>query len=110
MAPPTKHYTLLRGYVREVARDLVERGVIRRRAGQSLDAVITAESQIVIAEVANDFRTLGAELGMTILMGGSTLLESFAREKIEGAANTVMEAIRHAVADQYGSKKGPVGR
>lgn len=110
MVPHTKHYTLLHSYMHEVARDLIDRGQIRRRQGQSLDAVIKAESQTVIAEVANDLRTLGEELGMTILMGGSALLESFARQKIAGAASTIVDAIKRGVKEQYGSKKGPAGR
>ena len=76
----TKHYKILREYVREVAEDLVARGKVRREYGQTIDTVIQHETQTVIAEVAGDVRALAVELGIGVVVGGATLMETFVRQ------------------------------
>ena len=81
--------------MREVAKDLIERGTIRRKHGQSIDAVIQHEAQTVIAEVSGDIRALTIELGIGAVIGGATLLESFVRQ----VANEAVSAGVHALVE-----------
>lgn len=97
MSIKTKHYPILREYVRKVTEDLVTRGRIRRGYGQTIDAVIQQEVQTVIAEVAGDVRALAVELGVGAVFGGATLLESAVQqgvsEMVSAGARTLLEVL-----------------
>ena len=54
----------LRTYFHEVIRDMLVRGVIRQRSGQTLDAILRAETPVVIDGLVGDLTALAGELGM----------------------------------------------
>jgi hypothetical protein len=95
----TKHYPVLQSYVREVARDLVERGRIRQASGQSIDAIIRQEIEIVIAEVAGDVRALGAELSIGAAVTSARFLELLAKQAVNGAVSVGVGAILSAIVE-----------
>jgi hypothetical protein len=51
----------LRAYFLEVARDLIQNGAIKRASGQSLDAIVRGEAARMIAELAEDLKSIGFE-------------------------------------------------
>lgn len=89
----TKHYSILRDYVRKVAEDLVARGRIRREYGQTIDVVIRREAQTVFAEVAGDVRALAFELGIGVAAGGVRWLELYARQKADATMTAGVDAL-----------------
>lgn len=99
MAITTRHYPILRDYVREVAKDLVERGRLRRKNGQSIDSVIHQEVDTIIAEVAGDVRALGVELGVGAAITGVRLLELLAKQTTNNAVSAGVDAILGAIID-----------
>lgn len=100
----TKHYPMLRSYVREVAKDLIERGRIRRASGQSIDMLIKREIETVIAEVAGDIRTLGVELGVSTALSSVRLFELLVRQATDDVVSTGVEAIFNMIANSAGVK------
>lgn len=101
----TRHYSVLRGYVREVTRDLVERGKIRRASGQSVDVIIRQEIETVIAEVAGDVRELGVELGVGAAITSVRLLELLARQTANNVVSVGVGAILSAIVEVGGKSR-----
>lgn len=71
--PPYRH-AALRDYFRSVAGDLVTRGLVRRREGQSLESILKTEPALVLHAVSEDFAIVGSELGLESLVGLASIL------------------------------------
>ncbi|KKW46539.1 MAG: hypothetical protein UY96_C0003G0042 [Parcubacteria group bacterium GW2011_GWB1_56_8] len=78
-ALPSARYTALRTYFLEVTRDLITRGVIRYKTGQSLETILRKEFELVLKEVSADFLSVGKDMGMGIATGFGSLIGSFIR-------------------------------
>lgn len=104
-APATRHYPLFKEYVRAVTKDLIERGKIRRKHGQSVDTVIQHEIQTVIAEVTGDVRALAIELGVTAVTSGVTLLELIVRQTTDRAVSAGVDSIFELLANSVNGKR-----
>ena len=91
----SRHRQDLRAYVFGVARELVERGVVRRAPGQMISDVIRAEARQVAAEVLEDLVEVGRELGMTAAMSAAQAGSGILR----GGVNQVVESIEREVAE-----------
>jgi hypothetical protein len=57
----SKRLDHLRSYLLEVTRDLISRGMIRHRRGESLDQILRTEWQTVLHSTADDLKTMGLE-------------------------------------------------
>ena len=61
-----KRVTALRAYFIEVTRDLLTRGIIKRKNGESLDSLLRSEFLAVSKTLGEDLQTIGTELGMSV--------------------------------------------
>ena len=59
----------LRDYLREVARDLIMRGVIRDRQGLTPMQILKQEPAVVISSIVRDLKDAGFSIGQEILGG-----------------------------------------
>lgn len=91
----TPHYPVLRAYVTEVTRDLISRGIIRKRQGQRVDDVIRDESRTIVAEIAGDLRAIAMELGLSFVTSGVAAVETIAKQR----ADAVVEAGKSALLE-----------
>lgn len=91
-------YDMLRNYVMAVTGKMIQRGVIRRGRGESIEDVLRAEAPAVLAAVRDHLAQLAAELGMGLAMSASQLLGTLAQDTINkvvtDGANAIAEAIR----------------
>lgn len=62
-------------YLRVIVQDLLERGVVQHRLGQSLDSIIAKEHRVVLDVMKNDVISVLAELGGKLALGGSVMAE-----------------------------------
>jgi len=98
----SKHYPLLKNYVLDVGRDLLARGKVRRKFfGQPVEDLVREESQVVLSEVAGDIRTLVTELGISMVAGGTMILESFLRKQVDDAVGAGRGAIFEILAGAF---------
>lgn len=66
----------------QVAADLVRRGVVRRRHGQTLEQVIRAEADTVLREVSADFKAVMIEMGIGAAEASGRLLARYAENLV----------------------------
>ncbi len=83
----------LRSYFLEVVRDLVQRGVLRQQAGQSLADVLRVEMRVVLGDVQADFAAVAAEIGVGLLGG----VEAIVSNRI----NTFVGGVGRAIAERF---------
>ena len=91
----------LRTYFRSVVSGLLERGVVRQRAGQSLDDILKSESARVLQEVKEDFFVVGAELGLGFMSSAGAVLGGLAQRGIDQATQTLVSSL----VDAFSGKK-----
>ena len=106
---PTRHYPLRRNYVFDVTKDMLARGVIRRRHGAPIEEVVRAEAQAIASEIMGDVRMLAAEFSFTLAATGTAALEAFARQQLDAVMGAGKNAIFDFVADAFreGGKRKP---
>lgn len=68
---------------------MLVRGVIRQRSGQTLDAILRAETPVVIGELTSDLTALAAELGMKVV----DLAQVFAERQVNIYVNRSSEVV-----------------
>lgn len=59
----------LRNYLREVAKDLVLRGVLRHQKGQTVIDLLKQDVPAVVGSILRDFKDAGFSIGMEIVGG-----------------------------------------
>lgn len=79
----------LHAYFQSVARKLVERGVIRRGSGQSINDIVRSELPAVLREVENDFVVVGADLGLKFARGVGSIGALLVQQGAERGAQAV---------------------
>lgn len=89
----SQHRQTLREYVFDVTRDLLVRGIIRRRQGQTLEQVFAAEAITVIHEIENDLLAVAAEVGAKVVGSASSALETLAQKKVKEALHIGQEVL-----------------
>lgn len=65
-------------YLTEVVRDLVNRGSIRRRAGESLADILKKEPDAVLRSVMDDLTSVSKDIGDKLLNGLGTMVANSA--------------------------------
>ncbi len=68
------HYPKLRAYFLDVTRELIARGIIKAKTGQSVPDVLANEMLTVLRYVQEDLTLLVAELGSSIMSLGTNWL------------------------------------
>ena len=106
----SRHRADLRAYVFAVARELVERGTLRRAPGQTVSEVVRAEARQVAAEVWEDFIEVGREVGILTAMSAAqadrgscaaaSTRSSVLQEFVQLGENRVIESIVQRVSFQ----------
>lgn len=67
----------LRKYFLEVVRELMARGIVRRRSGQTLEQVLAAEGPRVVAALREDLAAIGLEMGAGLVQAGMRAIGEF---------------------------------
>ncbi len=91
----------LRAYFTTVVRDLVQRGVIRRQRGQSLEEIFRQESGIMIEEVQADLKAVLIEIGVPLLGGLSQMVAG----AVQRQADRVLGAAIQGLGEMLAGKK-----
>lgn len=76
----------LRNYFIAVVKDMLSRGEIQRKSGQSLDYILRNEAARVLREVQEDLASITAEIGLG-------LAHTFAQSAINAGANFLTGAL-----------------
>lgn len=92
----------LRSYFIEVVRDLVARGVIRQRAGQSLADLVRAELRTVIGEMKADVIVVAGEIGVGLVGGLETMLRKNFDNILAAGARAVVDRLGGAAKRRGG--------
>ncbi len=92
----TKHYGILRSYLMEVTRDMIERGQIQRKQGQRIEDVIRTQGNAVAAEIMDDVKRAASEMGMSAVATAVGLMESFVTQSTSAAASAVGGEVKSA--------------
>ena len=101
----SRHRQDLRAYVFSVARELVERGTIRRVPGQSVSEVIRTEARAVTAEVWDDVIEVGRELGLMAAMSAAQAGSGVLRKGVDSAVGAIEQRIANGIANLFVRKK-----
>lgn len=73
----------LHSYFITVVQDLLSRGIVRRRRGQTLEDVLRAEASTVLTEMRADFGAVLGEIGVGLIGAGVRAVETAAHRQIE---------------------------
>jgi len=90
----------LRTYFIEVVKDLVSRGLIKYKTGQSTQDIIRSEPSIVVREITSDLTSVAGELGLDLLQGGARMAGAL-NHPLAGVAAAGLQAI----VESFKSKK-----
>ena len=104
----SQHRAALRSYVFSVARELIERGILRQKQGQAISEIVRSEPSLVGKEVAQDLVEVFRELGMTAAFSAAQAGAGLAHQSVDAlhrGVDDLASAAGRAVFDFFSGKK-----
>lgn len=90
----SQHRNKLHAYLFDVTRDLLQRGAIKQKTGQSLADILKSETTIVLGEVSSDLTAVLKDVGVGLVSAGSKVLENYATRGIENLGKAFGDMLR----------------
>lgn len=95
----TKHYSLLKAYVAEVAKDVIGRSSTRRMNGATFRDAFSSEWTTILREIEGDFRALVRDMGVSLASAGIVSVEEQTKRAVEARFGPGASAVASMLFD-----------